>query len=148
MTPAFADDQRQLAFIIEIVRYARADHFAVVTDQRVGEADEHARLLRQFAADLRRMGAVIDAGAEDFLRVRNHRQEFYIDEPAVGFGVLRSLAHGVHGAGSERGAQVRLPDAVVHGDNTVAADGAEPFLAVGDETQKLHVVTPGFAPAV
>src|SRR4029077_15717854 len=40
VAPALADDQRQLAFVIEIIRYARADHGAVVTDQRVAEADE------------------------------------------------------------------------------------------------------------
>ena len=93
------------------------------------------------------MGTVIDAGAEDLFGTRNHRQEFYVGELAVGLGVLRSLAHGVHGAGGERGAQTRLPDAVVQGDDTVAADRAEPFLAVGNETQQLHVVTPGFAVA-
>src|SRR5580700_8945211 len=71
VAPALADDQRQFAFIIEIIRYARADHGAVVADQRVGEADEHAWLLRQFAADLRRMGAIIDTGAEDFRRLWN-----------------------------------------------------------------------------
>ena len=145
VTPAFADDQRQLAFIIEIVRYTGADHGAVVADQRVGEADEHARLLRQFAADLRRMGAVIDAGAEDFFRARDHRSEFHVGELAVGLGVFRSLAHGVHRAGGERGAQICVPDAVIQGDDTVAADRAEPFLPVGGKTQQLHGVTPGFA---
>ena len=49
-----ADDQRQLALEIEIVGYRWPDHFAAVADQRVGEADEHARLLRQFAARPRR----------------------------------------------------------------------------------------------
>ena len=33
----------------------------LVADQRVGEADEHARLLRQFAADLGGMGFVVHA---------------------------------------------------------------------------------------
>ena len=93
------------------------------------------------------MGAVIDAGAEDFFRLRDHRQEFYVGELTVGLGVLRCLAHGVHGAAGERGAQARLPDAVVQRDDAVAAHRAEQFLAVGDETQKLHVVTPGFAAA-
>src|ERR1700730_16597375 len=117
VTPALADDQRQLAFIIEIIRYAWADHGAVMADQRVGEADEHARLLRQFAAYLRRMGAVLGARAEEFSRLRDHTQEFYVGELSVVLGVLRVLVHRLHGAGGERGAQARMPDAVVQSDD-------------------------------
>src|SRR5580700_1916709 len=99
VAPALADDQRQLAFIIEIIRNARADHRAVVADQRVDKADEYARLLRQFAADLRRMGTVIDTGAEDFPRLWDHRRELYVGELAVGLRVFRGLAHRLHGVG-------------------------------------------------
>ena len=79
--------------------------------------------------------------------MRNHRQEFYVGELAVGLRFFRSLAHGVHGAGGERVAQICVPNAVIQGDDTVAADRAEPFLAVGDETQQPHIVTPGIAAA-
>ena len=41
-----ADDDGEFALEIEIVGHRRPHHLAVMTDQRVGEADEHARLLR------------------------------------------------------------------------------------------------------
>ncbi len=48
----FADDDGEFAFEIKIVRHHRPDHLAVMADQRVGEAHEHARLLRQLAPGL------------------------------------------------------------------------------------------------
>ena len=137
-----ADDDGKLAFEVEIVGYRRPHHLAVVADQRVGEADEHARLLRQFAAGLGGVGAVIDAGAENFFRLRNHRQEFHVGELAVWLGVSRSLAHGVHGAGGKRGAQARVADAIVQSDDAVAAHRTEKLLAVGDKTQNFHCALP------
>ena len=138
MTAGLADDQRQLALEIEIVGHRRPDHLAAVADQRIGEADEHARLFRQFAAHLGGVGAVIDAGAENLVRVGNERQEFDVAELVVGLGVLRRLAHRLHRAGRERRAQIGLADFIVQRNDAVAAHRAEALLAAGDKTQKPH----------
>ncbi len=92
----------------------------------------------RFAADLGGMGAVIDAGAEDFVRTWNERQKYDVAELVVGLGVLSRLAHRLHRAGRQRGAQIGLADLVVERDDAIAAHRAETFLAAGDKTQKLH----------
>ena len=138
MAAGLADDQRQLAFEIEIVGDLGPDHLAAVADQRVGEADEHARLLRQFAAHFGGVGAVIDAGAENLVRLGNERQEFYVAELMIGLGGLCRLAHRLHRAGRERCAQIGLADFVVQRNDAVAAHRAEALLAAGDKTQKPH----------
>src|SRR5262245_49837639 len=71
MASTATDHYRKLALEVEALRYRRADHLALVAGQRIGEADEHARLLRQLAPGFRRVRTVIDAGAQDFLRVRD-----------------------------------------------------------------------------
>src|SRR4029077_5839337 len=73
VTSAFADHQRQLALEIEIVRHLGPDQLAAMADQSIGKADEHARLLRQVTAHLASMRAIIDAGAENFIRMWNDR---------------------------------------------------------------------------
>ena len=88
--------------------------------------------------DLGGMRAVIDAGAEDLVRLGNNRQEFDVAELVIGLGVLRRLAHRLHRAGRERGAQIGLADFVVERDDAVAAHRAETVLAAGGKTQKLH----------
>ena len=138
MAAGFADDQRELAFEIEILGDLRPDHLAAVADQRIGEADEHAGLFRQFAAHFGGVGAVIDAGAENLVRGRNQRQEFDVAELVVGLGGLRRLPHRRHRAGRERRAQIGLADFIVQHDDAVAAHRAEALFAIGDKAQKPH----------
>src|SRR6266702_5866976 len=79
--------------------------------------------------------------AQRIFSVLDHRKKSYLAELAIGrAGVLRDPAHGFDsaGAGGERGAQVWLSDFVVERNHAVIARRAEPFLAIGGETQKLH----------
>ena len=55
-----------------------------------------------------------------------------------GLAFSRRLAHRLHRAGRERGAQIGLADLIVERDDAVAAHRAEAFLAAGDKTQKPH----------
>src|SRR5204863_927683 len=48
--PRLADHQRDLAFVVELLRYARAYQGFARTDERVGRTEKHARVLRRFAA--------------------------------------------------------------------------------------------------
>ena len=78
VTAARPDHHRKLAFEIEVLRDRRTDHLAVVAGQRVGKPDEHARLLRQFASGLGGVRAIVDAGAEDLVRIRNRRKQLNV----------------------------------------------------------------------
>ena len=73
VTSAFADHERKLALEIEIVRNLGPDQFAAMADQSIGQANEYARLLWQVASHLGSMRAIIDAGAENFIRMGNDR---------------------------------------------------------------------------
>src|SRR5262249_11929417 len=103
---ALANDERKLALEVEIVGHFGANPLAAMPDQCVGKA----RLFRQFARHLRRMRAIIDAGAENLPRLRDYRQKFYVVELAIRRGALRDAAHLFHRAGSERRAETGLPD--------------------------------------
>src|SRR5262249_16423618 len=123
---ALANDERKLALEVEIVGHFGANQLAAMPDQCVGKA----RLFRQFARHLRRMRAIIDAGAENLPRLRDYRQKFYVVELAIRRGALRDAAHLFHRAGSERRAETGLPDFIVERDDAVIAQRAEPVLAV------------------
>src|SRR6185369_15505634 len=73
-----ADDDGQLAFEIEAFGNLRPDHLAVIADQGVEQTREQGRLRRQGASDFGRMRLVVDADAQDFVRVRDDRQEAQI----------------------------------------------------------------------
>jgi hypothetical protein len=75
MAPGPTDDDGQFAFEIELVGNAGTHQRLAVTDEGIGEAQEHARRRRHVAPGLLGMGAVVDADADDALRVRHHRQE-------------------------------------------------------------------------
>src|SRR5262249_61064926 len=52
MAAVATDDDRKLALEVEALRHRGADHLALVTGERVGEPDEHARPFPQPAAGL------------------------------------------------------------------------------------------------
>jgi hypothetical protein len=57
-----------------------------------------------------RVRAIIDTGAGDEVRIRNHRQEFDIGERVIGPCVRRQFPHARDAASRKRGLQVgRLP---------------------------------------
>ena len=128
-----SDDDRKLALEVEALRHRGANHLAVVAGQRVGESDEHARLFRQLAPGLGGMGAVIDAGAENFRRLRNDRQKSYFIEPAIGRFALRNVAHFFQCTGGERRAKAGLRDFIVERYDAIIAQRAEPVFAFGGE---------------
>jgi hypothetical protein len=72
-----------------------------VADQRVGEAHEHARLLGHFTSGLGGMRAVIDAGTENFFRVRDGRQPLDGVKRVIGLCCLGELAYLSKGPGCE-----------------------------------------------
>ena len=68
----FADDDRQLSFVVEFTGVTRLQHRFVVAGLRIREADKQRRrrvvLVKLFA-----FVGVVHAHAEDFFRLLNHR---------------------------------------------------------------------------
>lgn len=133
--PPLPDHHRQLALEIEVVRELGADHLALVRNERVGKADEHARLFWQVAPHLCGVGFVVHTGAKDLPRVRNDRQKTDVRQLVIGLRILRGLANLVERARCERIAQ-RLVAADRH--HTVADDHTEAFRAAGDIACEFH----------
>src|SRR5581483_7847077 len=128
------------ALEIEIRRYRRPDHLALVADQRVGPPYEHARLLGDVAAGFGGVALVVDARAGDQLRVWDDRQEFDFGELVVGPRIGSDLLDLGQQAGRQRLTQAGDPaaEAVVQRDHAIAADHAERRLTLGDIARKLH----------
>ena len=136
MPAALADHHGQLALEVEIVRQLRPDHLPLMSNQGVGEADEHARLFRQFAAHFGGVIAIVHAGADDLVRVGDDRQEAHVGQLEIRFRDRRGGAHAFQGACRKRIAQRRVP---AHGDDAVTGYHAVAFLAAGDVTRKFHI---------
>ncbi len=137
---AAPDHQRQLALEVEMRRHRRTDQRGLMADQRIGEPDEHAGLLRQVAPGLGGMGAIVDAGAKNLLRVRDGRQPRDLAQAVVGLracGDLRDLAQRIR---RQRLAQPGKAAAqpLVQGDNAVAGHHAEAGLAARDIARQFH----------
>ena len=139
MAATTSDDDRKLALEVEALRHRGADHLAVVAGQRVGEADEHARLFRQLAPSLGGMGAVINASAENFFRVWDHRQPFDVGPLVVGFGRVCGLPYFSKPAGRERVTQARVTETLVQGDDAIVGHYTEARLSIGHIACKLHL---------
>ena len=138
VSAGFADDERQLALIVEIVGQFRPDHGAAVANERVGKADEHAWLFRQLARHFGRVRAIIDAGAENFVRLRNNGEELDVGELSIGRSAVRRPAQSLDAVRCERSSEARPPHFGVQRDDAVAADCSEQIFAVRAETQKPH----------
>src|SRR5262249_4559857 len=93
MAAVAAGDDPKLALEVEALAPPGGGPLALVTGERVAEPDEHARLFRQLAPGLGGVGAVIDAGAENLLRVRDHRQPLDVGRPVVGLGRVDGLPY-------------------------------------------------------
>src|SRR5262245_65586730 len=121
MAAGAADDERQLALEVEVLRDRRADQLALMADQGVGETDEHAGLLRQLATGLGGVGAVVDAGAEDLVRIGYRREPSDVGEGVVRLRPIGGLLHIAERAGGERIAQAAIAaaDPLVEPDHAV-----------------------------
>src|SRR5262249_18892493 len=127
-----------------IGRHGRADHLAVMADERIGKPQEHARLLRDFPSGLARVRAVVDAGAGDHVRIRNYREEFDGGELVLGARIGGGLLDAWQKPARQRLAQVdRLrTEQMIHGDDPVTADDAVSRIAIDDIACKFHEVSP------
>src|SRR6185436_4026871 len=85
------DHQDDLALVVELLRFGRAEQFLAVADKRAREAREEARVLRLVGPVLvlRVAIAVVHAYAKNLLGVRNRQQEADAGKCAV----WRSLRH-------------------------------------------------------
>jgi hypothetical protein len=59
-------------------------------------------LRRQVTAGFRRVGAIVDAGTQDFRRIRNHRQKAEIGQLLIGPRALSDFADFIERAGRDR----------------------------------------------
>ena len=110
-SPGFADDQHDLAFVIELVRFWRVQYRLLVTDQRFAAAHEHARVLGQGAAVLvlRIPVRVVHADADDLFRVRDHRQKFEAVQRKIEAAFSGHRRQPIERLFTNRGAQVGDP---------------------------------------
>src|SRR5581483_10070016 len=139
MAAALADHHGELALVIEMVGELGADHLALVADQRVGETDEHARLLGQLAAHFGGVRLVVHAGAEDFLGLRDHRQEADLRQLVVR---LRPRSRRQDLVQRTRGQCLAQRAVRLHCHYAVASDHAEALLAVCEIACEFHRPTP------
>src|SRR3546814_8851296 len=72
---ALADDDGDLALVVELLRLAGREHRLLVRRLRIGEAGEDGRVLGLRMAAFQPVRLVVQADAEDFLRVGNRSEE-------------------------------------------------------------------------
>src|SRR5262249_35735034 len=82
--------------------------------------------------------AVIDAGEENLLRVRDHRQPLDVGWPVVGLGRVDGLPYFGNPAGRERITQGGVTETLVQRDHALAGHHAEARLAVGHVACEFH----------
>ena len=136
-----ADDHGHLAFIIETLGFQRPDHRLAAADLAVGEASEDHRMRRRGMAALGQMRGVIDADAEDLVRIGNRRQQFDGRQGVVRPLPLQLLQLIQRAMRQHRfqGREILQPSSSIDdagiGDDAVARDIA------GLETRNLHGAT-------
>jgi hypothetical protein len=140
VAPRPPDHHRELALEVELVGDARTHQRLTVSEQGVGEAQEHARRRRDVASGLLGMGAVIDADADDALRIGHHRQELQGRQCTV-----RRAAGGEPLDVGERVCRQCLAQARElsvgerrNVDDAIAGHHTEARIAVGYITRELH----------
>ena len=137
--PAFlADDDGQLAFIIELVGFERLDERCAVTDLAAGIAGKKDRVRRHRAAGFFHVGVIVQAHADDLVRVRNGR--------CKGDGVKGVISGFARESGSlrlktgsqkiaQRGAFGETAGKI---DNAVVRDEAVAGLSADEEGREFH----------
>ena len=102
---ALADDDGVRALVVEVLRHAGPDEVLAVADLRVGEPAEHGWVRDLAAAGLLAVRLVVQADAQDLVRVRDHRQPGDRRQPMTAGGAL-GLLDGVERAGGEQRLEV------------------------------------------
>src|SRR5690606_31586477 len=119
--------------------------------QRLAGAHENARIARRLALVLvfRVAVRVIDADADDLLRVRHGRQEAHVGERHVGVGRLDELANGARAAALQQRAQVReLGQALPEVAETAVLQRPDRVPLVDGKGRELHpAASPSRSPA-
>jgi hypothetical protein len=130
--PLLADHQRDLAFVVELLRHARAHQRLSRADERAGRAEEHAGIFRLLAAVFVFLVAigVVHPDAEDLFRVEQRAQQR--DGRKRDIGRCRScLAEFAESAGTQNIDQARVWQASPEVDNAAAHHGAVTHPAAG-----------------
>jgi hypothetical protein len=138
--PRPPDHHRELALEVELVGHVWTHQRLAVSEQGVGEAQEHARRRRDVASGLLGMGAVIDTDADDPLRVGHHRQELQGRQCTVRHAAGGEPLDVVERARRECLAQARELSSGERRnvDGAVAGNDAEARIAVSYITRELH----------
>ena len=82
---AGADDHRDLAFVVEHLRFARPRQRLLVPDLRAGHSQEERRVLGLVAVRFDPMLLVVEADADDLVGIGDHREVGERVEARVGF---------------------------------------------------------------
>ena len=135
-----ADHHRQLTLEVELVRDGGLDQRLAVADLAAGEAGEQRGLLRHGAAGFLHVVTVIQADADDLVRIRNDGRELQISQGRarlLGFSDQRHL--GQRARGKQRPQRRATPtEALAQVDDATVLDHAIPRPARMDERAELH----------
>ena len=130
-----ADDDHDLALVVELVALRGPHEILAVADQRLGEAHEHARAVGGglAVAVLGVAAAVVDADAEDLPRPGNGPLVGDVGQPVVGLGgrdQAASVAEPILGqqvAEVARTPSRRPPRSTMRSPSTTAPNEARPW---------------------
>src|SRR5712671_3991227 len=104
-----ADDQRQLALVVEVAGDLRAHHRLVVRDERVDEPQKDRWVLRRWTARLGRMGAIVAPGADDLVGVGDRWQQTDLRQGYIRGRALHIGSGSAEHPAGDRSAQCWVP---------------------------------------
>ncbi len=102
--PPFATDhEHDLAFVVELLRHFGAHQRPLMARERIREADEQVRIFRllAFVFVLGRALGIVDADADDLLRLGHGRKKFHLRELYIRLAA-RGFARLFHSAGADQ----------------------------------------------
>src|SRR4029077_5750364 len=139
-----ADDDGEFALEIEIFRDTRPDDVAKMPGLAVGEAAEHGGICDFGAAGFHAVRFIIEANAEDLVRIGYHWQPGDVCE-AMSRGVAGRCRHLTQSAGGDGGFQIGISVAKMRAeiDGLCAIDETPARGAVDRKTRKLHRMSRG-----
>ena len=129
-----ADDHGKLAFVVEVSRYLRADQWLQVSHLAACKARKQNRLLRHGPAGLGNVVMVVEADADDLVRIGNDGQQRQPGQCVVGTLVherrcFRQIA------GLEQGAQRGRPPPHAAAEAHDAAVADDPVICLAIELE-------------
>jgi hypothetical protein len=139
-----ADDDGEFALEIEIFRDTRPDDVAKMPGLAVGEAAEHGGICDFGAAGFHAVRFIIEANAEDLVRIGYHWQPGDVCE-AMSRGLAGRRRHLTQSAGGDGGFQIGISVAKMRAeiDGLCAIDETPARGAVDRKTRKLHRMSRG-----